>query len=1108
MFSYSRQALFSIRKSWMLWNNGLPTRHKSLPQSTWQRIKSFNIHSPRRGQRGGNHLRSLSSQINLPRQANLTRNQPICQSRSNLLNIHDNTFADNGHLDCPSWEYWNNAYQINTSTNNSIPVQITTRNNLSFNNSGHGRNQNLIAISLTSTSNEADFGKESERKSHFSDRETGLHFCCVNARSLRNKIEAVTDHIVNENIDICIFTETWLKDWDTTTIAGLSPTGYEFRNFPRPSDRRAGGTGVMFKNSLNVNLSDGNEKQSFEFSEWSVRCRQQVINVVSLYRPPYSVDHPITSRVFFEEFSAYLEDIVMTPGILLITGDFNFHVDCPSDNDAKNFADILQTYGLKQHVHVPTHISGHTLDLIITRSNNDLTVSSPTASVILSDHFFVECNLNIPRPSSIVKETVYRKLKTMDLHEFKSDILESMLCTSTWNNASELASCYESTMSSLLDKHAPLQKKVVVVRPKLPWYTNSLRQLKVKRRKLERRMLFTGLHEDKLAYRNARDEYTKLLSDTRRCYYADLIAESAGDTKKLFDIINSLSKVDDRYGKLPPHDSSQSLANTFGAFFIKKIELVQQDIDKIIVNQPEAHPQHPHSRLESFAKLTEEDVHRIIMSSSNATCRLDPIPTWLAKSCSDVLTPAITRMLNLSFMEGNVPAPWKEAIVKPLLKKPGLDPLLKNYRPVSNLPFVSKVAEKAVINQLMDYCTVNNLLPDNQSSYRKHHSTETALVKVHNDILTSMDRQEITFLILLDLSAAFDTINHSLMMKILENDYGIAGVVKKWFESYLVSRQQRVLIKQQMSDCFELSSGVPQGSCLGPVLFLIYASGLFKVAAKHLTNIHTYADDTQLYLSFKPTSQQNAVNTIEQCITDVRTWLVSNRLLINDSKTEFLIIGSRQQLAKINVESVTVGDAMIKPVTSVRNLGSWFDQHMTMNDHIGKVCSKAFYSLYNLRQIRKFLDDDTCKILVHALVTCHLDYCNALLYDIPQYQLQRLQKVLNAAARLVCRLPKYCHITPVLKDLHWLPVRYRIIFKIILLVFKTLHGLAPIYLKELIHVKPEGHYRLRKSEQLLVPITKCKTFGDRAFSKSGPVLWNSLPKHLTEITDIENFKKH
>jgi len=205
-------------------------------------------------------------------------------------------------------------------------------------------------------------------------------------------------------------------------------------------------------------------------------------------------------------------------------------------------------------------------------------------------------------------------------------------------------------------------------------------------------------------------------------------------------------------------------------------------------------------------------------------------------------------------------------------------------------------------------------------------------------------------------------------------------------------------------------------------------------------------------------------NNIERCIADLRAWLVSNRLRINDSKTEFLIVGSQSQLAKIKVDSITVGDTVIKPVTSVQNLGVWFDQHMSMNDHISKVCSKAFFSLYNLRQVRKYLSDDTSKILVHTLVTCHLDYCNALLYDIPQYQQQRLQKVLNAAARVVCQLPKYCHITPVLKHLHWLPVKYRVTFKIVLLVFKVLHGLAPATCKTL----SKRNHRVATIEEVMI----------------------------------------
>ncbi|KAL9959480.1 hypothetical protein ACROYT_G032807 [Oculina patagonica] len=197
-----------------------------------------------------------------------------------------------------------------------------------------------------------------------------------------------------------------------------------------------------------------------------------------------------------------------------------------------------------------------------------------------------------------------------------------------------------------------------------------------------------------------------------------------------------------------------------------------------------------------------------------------------------------------------------------------------------------------------------------------------------------------------------------------------------------------------------------------------------------------YADDTQIYLSFRPhppVSQDAALGSIENCVADVRAWMLSNRLLINDTKTEFVIIGSRQQLSKIHIDKITVGESTIEPVKMVRNLGAWFDSHMSMNSHIGKVCSKAFRSLYNIRQIRKFLSEETTKILVHAFVTSHLDYCNSLLSGLPQYQYDRLQRVLNAAARVVCLLPKFDHITPILSRLHWLLVRYRVTFKILLL---------------------------------------------------------------------------
>ena len=198
------------------------------------------------------------------------------------------------------------------------------------------------------------------------------------------------------------------------------------------------------------------------------------------------------------------------------------------------------------------------------------------------------------------------------------------------------------------------------------------------------------------------------------------------------------------------------------------------------------------------------------------------------KSCLDVLAPPITEMVNLSLLRGYVPENWRTAVVIPLLKKPGLDLVYKNFRPVSNLPFISKVVEKAALQQLLVHCEKNAPLPKFQSGFRKYHSTETALLKVQNDILMSMDNKEVTLLVLLDLSAAFDTIEHSIL-NILQQDFGVVGTALNWFDSFLSGRKQRILASDKTSDDFNLNCGVPQGSSMGPFLFTLYVSRLLTL---------------------------------------------------------------------------------------------------------------------------------------------------------------------------------------------------------------------------------------------------------------------------------------
>ena len=374
-----------------------------------------------------------------------------------------------------------------------------------------------------------------------------------------------------------------------------------------------------------------------------------------------------------------------------------------------------------------------------------------------------------------------------------------------------------------------------------------------------------------------------------------------------------------------------------------------------------------------------------------------------------------------------------------------------------------------------------------------------------------MDGQRVTLLVLLDLSAAFDTVDHDVLHNRLSTDFGIKGTALKWFESFLSNRRQHVSIEDVTSKLFDLDFGVPQGSCLGPLLFLLYSSKLFKIISRHLPSV--CADDTQLYLAFKAgddVNEKSAIAAMEACVLDTHKWMLSDRLKLNMDKTDFLLFGTKRQLEKVNITTLRLGDTTItQSPSAVKNLGAWFDAQLNMHEHITKTCSSSFFHIHNIRRIRKYLSRKTTESLVHAFVSSKLDFCNSLLYGLPDVHIAKLQRVQNAAARLVVGLPRFCHITPVLCDLHWLPIRYRIHFKKLLLTFKCLHGLAPKYLSDLLTVSKPSRYNLRNHMGTLLTPASVKfkvTLGDRAFKSSPPKLWNSLPLAIRNIQSLNKFK--
>ena len=365
----------------------------------------------------------------------------------------------------------------------------------------------------------------------------------------------------------------------------------------------------------------------------------------------------------------------------------------------------------------------------------------------------------------------------------------------------------------------------------------------------------------------------------------------------------------------------------------------------------------------------------------------------------------------------------------------------------------------------------------------------------------------------MDLKSAFDTIDHKILLERLHSDFAISGTALKWFKSYLTGRHFRVNIRNENSDEYPLRYGVPQGSVLGPQLFTLYIKPLGDIIRNHNIQFHIYADDIQMYHSFDPKNTESlhhAISVIEKCIGDVKQWMVINKLQLNEAKTEALLLVSPKLNHHLpNRVSISVGDISVVPSGTVKTLGVHIDSSLSMSSQVTALCKSLNFHLYNICRVRKMLTKEARSHAVRSLVLSRLDYSNSMLIYANKVDIDRLQRIQNRAAKFVCKARKYDRATPLLKQLHWLPVEKRISYKIALIVYKCIHKFAPQYLMNLLSPQHRSSYRLRSSEDtriLHVPRISSKR-GEASFDFCGPKIWNSLPAHVRFCTSINSFKQ-
>lgn len=935
----------------------------------------------------------------------------------------------------------------------------------------------------------------------------------TNIRSLKKNHVPLSQYVKINNIDIVGLSETWLSSSETTSLINtVSPDGFTLLHRPRIG-KIGGGVGFLIRENITSTVIKSPIYKSFENLVVNCNFQHRSVNFVSVYRPPGS------TTTFLDEFVTFLDFLLSLSSDPVILGDFNID---PKKHSAAyiKYSEILGSANLKQHVDVMTHLHGSILDHFITPVDSDLLQKRVCINDCITDHMCMLATLMLSCSTETKPKVVsFRKYHKIDMDSLKRDLASSeLLLNPSLSSSGELYDQYHTVLTSILDRHAPVCNKNSY-RLSEKWLSVEFFEAKRLKRYFERIWRRTKSVLNRSKFRRQVNKCNSIINNSKSKFYSDLIDENVHDPKKLWKSLHTVMHRT-RISVLPEDPSNTSLANKFCNYFIDKINNIRSNF--IASKSPSFTPERPPPPFSDFSTVSCEEVRKIILNSPTKSCSLDPWPTFLIKDCLDILIKPLTQLVNLSLSQGVFPDKFKSAIITPLIKKPSLDKnVLKNYRPVSGLNFVSKVIERVVAKQLNQFISLNNLNNSYQSAYKSGHSTETTLLKIKSDIHLNMAQNKPTALILLDLSAAFDTIDHLQLLERLKVWFGFTGTVLNWFTSYLNDRSQSVKVNESVSAAKPLAHGVPQGSVLGPLIFILFTYPL-SIIISGFSNVshHLYADDTQIYIAITPDNATTAIPQLQSCLSSVQNWMNANKLKLNPDKTEFIVFGSelhRSQLSHLFPVEI-LGNALF-PTDKVRNLGVIFDSSFSFSAQVSAICSSSYYHIRDFARIRRYLKRPTAITLANALVSSRLDYCNSLLDSITQYDMKRLRSIQYSVCRIINRISRYSNdrMSPHLKSLHWLPIRQRIDFKWYLLMFKIVKYKLPPYFNSYFvpYTSPVATRRSVCDKMFLsrdiIPfdrkLHKSKTQYDNCFYISGPGKWNMLPPEIRCAKTLNTFRK-
>lgn len=909
----------------------------------------------------------------------------------------------------------------------------------------------------------------------------------------------IMEHLIDRGPDIVFLNETWLLT-DTSDVTALIKTyGYKLIHNKRKNRAKetGGGVGILLKLGAKYKHVPIKTYSSFELTVVKLfGVRGKPVLLVCLYRVLF-----VSITIFLKEIVDLFEYLATCPEDILFAGDVNIHMD-EDETYANRFKDLLNSFNYIQHIDFPTYKhGGHTLDVVVT-GENGLKVSKFEAEENdVSPHVLINFSLQFRSVEKVEKEITYRNLRGMDSEKFVSDITDN-LHLSKDKSFGENITEYNDILCNILNTHAPIKSKKVKIVEGSPWFDGEYKNLRRLRRKAEKVYKKTGLIVHKEEFVRLRKHCIDVAHDKKCKYYSDKL--DGASTKVVYKEINKLLDKKQEV-VLPDGKSDKEIADDFMNYFSEKISKIRSTF-------PQGHKQSytmlpTNAVLSEFSPATNDEILKFVTSYGVKCSPEDPIPAPVLKAHTELFVPIWTELVNLSLSEGSMDC-LKNAVVIPLIKE--MDEIMdknnhRNYRPVSNLIFIGKLIERVVALRLDNHMVVNELNESSAYGYKSGHSTELLMMKVVDDLLLSCDNHLPSIIMLLDLSAAFDTVDQRKLLGILEVEIGIKGTALKWFTSFLLNRTQKVKIGDSYSMLTYLLYGVAQGSVLGPPLFNIYIRPLRRYLLVTFFTVFGFADDHQLIKSFLPIFQVHALGEdIQNCFDKITEFMNEFFLKLNSSKTKMLIVMPPSLAREIRIRGTFVDGNCIRFVSSAKNLGFILDQELSFSQQVVKIVKAGYFIIHQLSRIKEFLTLQQLKTIICTNVLSILDYCNALYFGINGDLMNKLQSVQNSAAKLLRSKSGDHGISTRIytRKCHWLRVRERIVYKMCLQMYKGINQkTSPNWLQNL------AVYNTSERTRKLVQLPFKSNYGRRTFSRTGPRMWNLLPAEVKYQNSIEKFKK-